>query len=88
VGWTAGAGVENRFFANWSWKIEYLYMDLGNFTTTGSGGIGNCLGAPPPPPPGLGVCAVTVGPATLTVRSHFTDNIVRFGLNYKFGGPY
>jgi outer membrane immunogenic protein len=79
VGWTAGAGVENRFFANWSWKIEYLYMDLGNFTTTGSGGIGNCYGAP-----GAPGCNPLPFPGTLAVRSHFTDNIVRVGLNYQF----
>jgi outer membrane immunogenic protein len=29
VGWTAGAGVENAFWQNWSAKLEYLYVDLG-----------------------------------------------------------
>jgi outer membrane immunogenic protein len=29
VGWTAGAGVEGRFAGQWSWKLEYLYMDFG-----------------------------------------------------------
>ena len=24
----------------------------------------------------------------LTIHTHFTDNIVRVGLNYRFGGPY
>ena len=57
-------------------------MDLGSFTTAGSGGSGNCLGTP-----GGVICLSIVGPAILTVRSHITDNIVRFGLNYKFGGP-
>jgi outer membrane immunogenic protein len=28
VGWTAGAGVEAGFGANWSAKIEYLFVDL------------------------------------------------------------
>jgi outer membrane immunogenic protein len=28
VGWTAGAGVEAGFAANWSAKIEYLFVDL------------------------------------------------------------
>jgi len=30
VGWTAGAGGEWAFAPNWSAKLEYLYMDLGN----------------------------------------------------------
>jgi outer membrane immunogenic protein len=29
VGWTAGGGLEYAFFANWSAKVEYLYVDLG-----------------------------------------------------------
>jgi outer membrane immunogenic protein len=32
-GWTAGAGLEYAFLSNWSAKIEYLYVDLGNFNT-------------------------------------------------------
>jgi outer membrane immunogenic protein len=24
MGWTAGAGIENVFAGNWSWKAEYL----------------------------------------------------------------
>lgn len=30
VGWTAGAGVEGALVNNWSWKAEYLYLDLGS----------------------------------------------------------
>ncbi|HEX2654632.1 MAG TPA: outer membrane protein [Xanthobacteraceae bacterium] len=30
AGWTAGAGGEWMFAPNWSAKIEYLYVDLGN----------------------------------------------------------
>jgi outer membrane immunogenic protein len=33
VGWTAGAGGEWAFAQNWSAKVEYLYMDLGNEST-------------------------------------------------------
>jgi outer membrane immunogenic protein len=36
VGWTVGAGVEGRLSAQWSAKLEYLYMDLGKANTTGS----------------------------------------------------
>ena len=28
-GWTVGGGLEYRFYANWSAKVEYLYMNLG-----------------------------------------------------------
>ena len=31
VGWTVGAGAEFMFTRNWSAKLEYLYMDLGDF---------------------------------------------------------
>jgi outer membrane immunogenic protein len=30
AGWTVGAGLEAMFNANWSVKLEYLYMDFGN----------------------------------------------------------
>jgi outer membrane immunogenic protein len=33
VGWTAGAGVEGKITQNWSAKLEYLYMDLGRFSS-------------------------------------------------------
>jgi len=32
VGWVAGAGIEACFAANWSAKIEYLYVDLASNT--------------------------------------------------------
>lgn len=37
VGWTVGVGAEYGFNANWSAKVEYLYIDLGSrtFATTG-----------------------------------------------------
>ena len=30
TGWTAGGGVEFAFTPNWTAKVEYLYVDLGN----------------------------------------------------------
>jgi outer membrane immunogenic protein len=65
AGWTAGAGLESAFGGGWSWKVEYLYMDLGKTEQTLA-------------TPGLGTLA------SLTHR--FTDNIVRVGFNYKWGG--
>ncbi|MBS0246199.1 MAG: porin family protein [Proteobacteria bacterium] len=37
VGWTVGGGVETMFAPAWSAKLEYLYVDLGKFTTVGDG---------------------------------------------------
>ena len=41
VGWTAGAGAEWMFARNWSAKLEYLYVDLGNESA-----IGDLIGDP------------------------------------------
>jgi outer membrane immunogenic protein len=86
AGWTIGAGVENAIAANWSWKIEYLYVDLGSVTANASGGIGNfgpitgnCYGAPG----GFG-CTGANGTPQGGMTSRFTDNILRVGLNYQF----
>jgi outer membrane immunogenic protein len=72
AGWTAGAGVEGRIAGNWSAKLEYLYMDLG---TVSSGPIATTIVVP-----------VRTN-AGASYSSHFTDNILRVGLNYRFGGP-
>ena len=32
VGWTVGGGLEYAFTDNWTTKLEYLYVDLGNTT--------------------------------------------------------
>jgi outer membrane immunogenic protein len=40
TGWTVGAGVEYAFLGNWSAKIEYLYVDLGNFNCGTSCAVG------------------------------------------------
>jgi outer membrane immunogenic protein len=34
TGWTVGGGVEWMFVPRWSVKAEYLYVDLGSFSTT------------------------------------------------------
>ncbi len=74
VGWTAGAGAEYAVGNGWSFKAEYLYVDLGRSTVTSTN--------------------LTAFPAALAfptnVYTHSVDlksNIVRVGLNYKFGGP-
>ena len=59
-------------------KIEYLYVDLGRVNTTFAILFG-CFGGP------AAVCVQEV-PGTGTVSSRITDNIVRLGINHKFGG--
>jgi outer membrane immunogenic protein len=68
VGWTLGAGAEAMITANWTAKLEYLYIDLGrsNFTA---------------------LTLLPGAPIGARVTSRFTDNILRAGINYKFGGP-
>lgn len=40
MGWTVGVGIEYGFLPNWSAKLEYLYVDLGNVDCgAGCGGI-------------------------------------------------
>jgi outer membrane immunogenic protein len=76
TGWVAGYGTEGviNFWGarNWTWKIEGLYMDLGHLDTTGVPS-GSSV------PAGFGVAGGQV-----TTHSHFTDGILRGGLNYRF----
>lgn len=65
AGWTLGGGIEGAIAGNWTWKIEYLYLDLGSLDTAAAGPFGG---------------------ETITTHTRFTDNIVRVGLNYRFGG--
>jgi len=73
AGWTVGAGAEFAFAQNWSAKVEYLFVNLGNATCN--------------VPANCGIDAISfsgaVTPANNAVK--FTANLVRFGINYKFG---
>ncbi len=71
LGWTVGAGVEGVISGNWTAKIEYLYMDLGN--------VSGSFVTPIVAPSGAFV--------TSRYNSHITDNILRVGVNYRWGGP-
>jgi outer membrane immunogenic protein len=44
VGWTVGAGIEQKLSANWSAKAEFRYVDLGSSTVSCTSGIDNCAG--------------------------------------------
>jgi outer membrane immunogenic protein len=71
AGWTAGVGVEGKIAPNWTAKLEYLYMDLGSVS---AGPIATTILVP----------VRTAG--GVAYSSGFTDNILRVGVNYQFGG--
>ncbi len=64
LGWVLGAGIEGAVgMSNWTWKIEYLHIDLGSI---GGGNIGST-------------------PNFTFASFNFTDEIIRLGINYRFG---
>jgi len=71
AGWTLGVGVEGVISGNWTAKLEYLYIDLGN--------VSGSFVTPIVAPSGAFV--------TSSYSSHITDNILRVGVNYRWGGP-
>jgi outer membrane immunogenic protein len=72
VGWTVGGGVEYALSQAWSVKVEYLYVDLGSEQITTHNLFDN--GHPVPDQP-------------FSHSASLRSNIVRAGLNYKFGTP-
>jgi outer membrane immunogenic protein len=75
LGWTLGAGVEGALFGNWTVKIEYLHVDLGNVATTfATDGV--CYS-------GTTHC-IPISPGQGSINSRITDDIIRLGLNYRF----
>ncbi len=70
-GWVGGAGLEIMLGGHWSAKVEYLHVDLGRLTTTGTVPM-SCIGAG---------CA---GPISDATTASVRDDIVRFGVNYRF----
>jgi outer membrane immunogenic protein len=81
TGWVVGAGTEGKLLIpGWTLKAEALYMDLGTLDATGSGGPSSTVITFPGAPP---VNIVTTAGQVAT-HSHFTDSILRVGLNYQF----
>jgi outer membrane immunogenic protein len=72
AGFALGTGVETALAGNWTAKVEYLLVNLGNVTDS--------FGAVDPPTLGPGA------PVSITHTSHIRDHIIRVGLNYRFGG--
>jgi outer membrane immunogenic protein len=71
AGWTVGMGAEWMFAQHWSVKAEYLYVDLGNISST----INYAYTVTPPGTPET---------SSLTATVHDRDNLVRGGINYHF----
>jgi outer membrane immunogenic protein len=69
AGYTVGAGIEGVIGGNWTAKLEYLYVDLGRVSSSFLTTI-----------PALGG-----GALSSNYSSRITDNVLRVGVNYKFG---
>jgi len=79
LGWTLGAGIEGAISpaSNWTWRVEYLYVDLGTANATAPFSSSVSV-------PGVPLTQTISGSGSSS--AHVTDQIVRFGVNYKFGG--
>jgi outer membrane immunogenic protein len=80
TGWALGGGIEGAIGNNCSLKVEYLHVDLGTVTTSFATAA-TCLGT-------LASCNLLAA-GTGTINSKIIDEVVRVGLNYRFGydGP-
>jgi outer membrane immunogenic protein len=89
VGWTVGAGVEGAIDSNWTWKAEYLYMDLGSYAANlGTGTVGPVTTTTFVTTQGPTLQTTTAATLAATTSSRFSDHIFRVGLNYRFSaGP-
>ena len=76
-GWTVGAGLEWAFADNWTAKVEYLFVDLGKAPCNHGYSCGYDAAAMAGPPV---VPAVNANDAV-----KLNENIVRVGVNFKFG---
>jgi outer membrane immunogenic protein len=74
TGLTVGTGTEGKLLIpGWTYKIESLYVDLGKLNDPDKSICAQFIGS---------VCSVTGG--RVTTHTHFTDYIIRAGLNYQF----
>jgi len=74
AGWTAGGGIEWAFADNWTAKVEYLFVNLGNGSVTCA--TAACLAA------STNLANPTGVPIPVSVT--LTENLIRAGVNFKF----
>jgi outer membrane immunogenic protein len=68
LGWTVGGGAEYLFADDWSIKAEYLYVDFGDISTTGT----------------LTIDEPYTNTNSFNHTADLQSNIVRAGINYHF----
>jgi len=73
-GWTAGAGLEWAFADNWTFKVEYLFVDLGKAPCNHGYSCGFDRAA-----------TATLPALNASDLVQLNENIVRVGVNFKFG---
>jgi outer membrane immunogenic protein len=69
TGWMIGAGLEYGAWGNWSWKLEYNFMDFGNRNNHFDNFMVSCVD-----------CTLR-----RDLDFDLRVNVVKFGLNYRFG---
>lgn len=84
VGYTVGGGVETNLgeflgmnFSRWSMKLEYLFVDLGQFTNTFNTSLVPLFGTT------IATTNQATGTTQFTSDRHVYDHMVRLGINYK-----
>jgi outer membrane immunogenic protein len=75
TGWTIGTGVEGHIAGNWTWRLQYLHLDFGNVSGSGTTSVITS---------GFGFCDGHPCPLTPAFASHITDNVVTAGINFKW----
>jgi outer membrane immunogenic protein len=98
VGYAVGAGVEGKIDQHWSVRGQYMFVDLGSFSTnlgvgpgatastTVTGALTPVLG--PNGPTGFNTQTTTTTSTTTStaaqVRTRLRDNVFKLGFNYQF----
>jgi outer membrane immunogenic protein len=75
-GWMAGAGIEHQLIGNWSAKVEYNYLHFGDESVR-LRGTGCVIGE-----------TTECGPGRSKFDIDQSVHLIKFGLNYRFGGNY
>jgi outer membrane immunogenic protein len=79
-GWTVGAGLEWAIAENWTIKFEYLFVDLTNAACNHGYSCGYDKAATT-----TGGATPTTPPVNSNMAVRLNENIVRVGLNFKYG---